>query len=279
MSQIAVVIPIRKPDLSVHEAIALAHARRYLDGFDRYLVHPIGLAFAFDTTGFRRLPASPRLFRTVESYGRLLLSPRFWARFAVYDNLLIYQLDSLVFGGDFEPWRGYSYVGSPWLARGRGFRPRALGDGGFSLRSVKDARDVLMSRHVRLLPRTRQTWRFLARPQRFRWWLRRVRAAQECAARDGRPVGFHLARRFEEHEEIFWSFLAPQLLDRYRLPTPSQAVAFAFGSKPRLAFEANGRRLPLGCDAWSEHDEAFWWSFVRAELADGEAQPGLSVPL
>jgi hypothetical protein len=265
MPRIAVALPVYQPDLAPHEDVALALARKHLADYDCYLVHPIGLTFNYDTSGFRRMALSPRHFRSLDSYNRMLMRPQFWRRFADYDHVLIYQLDCLIFGGDLERWTRYSYVGAPWLRRGAAFRPKAVGNGGFSLRSVRDSLAVLSSDRARLFPRHHGSWLYLRRSKYVVRWFARMLAARCRAWRDGRPVGYHLARRFDENEDAFWSYFAPQLSDAYRLPAPREALGFAFESKPRLAYEANGHRLPLGCHAWYKFDAEFWSPFVEAE--------------
>lgn len=258
-------IPIHRSQLAPHERISLRQAERHLGHHACYVVHPLGLPLPPEVGGFRALALSPRNFRSVATYSRMLLRRRFWQYFAAYDQVLIYQLDCLVFGADLAPWRGYSYVGAPWPRRRGGFVPKAVGNGGLSLHAVGDALDVLGARRARLLPRYHQCWLYIRRAKYLLRWCRRLIGARLAARRDGRPVGFHLARRFDENEDVFWSYFAPQLLDRYRLPTPRTALGFAMEQRPRQAFAANGGRLPFGCHAWHQFDAAFWAGFLRED--------------
>jgi hypothetical protein len=48
----------------------------------------------------------------------------------------------------------------------------------------------------------------------------------------------------------------------FRVPTPEQALSFAFEVAPRRLYEMNGRQLPFGCHAWERCDRAFWVEHV-----------------
>lgn len=99
----------------------------------------------------------------------MLLDPKFYARFADYEFMLIYQTDAYVFRHELQTWcdKGFDYVGAPWtensnewfqdLIGKKGgskigstiFYPTA-GNGGFSLRSVAKI-NSLMSKKINFL--------------------------------------------------------------------------------------------------------------------------------
>lgn len=74
-------------------------------------------------------------------YNALLTSKDFWSYFndKGYFEILIFQHDSAILRKGIEEFSGYSYVGSPWRADLPWNRTdRAGGNGGISLRNVKD---------------------------------------------------------------------------------------------------------------------------------------------
>ena len=208
---VAVVVPAHCA-LSQDDRIALRHLRTHLGEFDRYVVGATVPAGEF--SDFLRPSAPACAFADRMSYNRMLASESFYRVFARYEHILIYQLDSLVFSNQLEDWcrKDYDYVGAPWFERwhrARSARNESIddvidgfgtvGNGGFSLRKVDAALAVLTAAHHPLYDRHVQNV---------------------------------LAGNL--HEDIFWSFLAPQLLDRFRIPSPREALLFAFETEPRL---------------------------------------------
>ena len=63
-------------------------------------------------------------------------------------------------------------------------------------------------------------------------------------------------------EDVFWSQIAKTFKPDFRVPSPEVALRFAFECATRYCFEANGRRLPLGCHAWAKYDRSFWEPFL-----------------
>jgi hypothetical protein len=196
---------------------------------DRHLAGYDRFTVGAELPGFARKPFPRRYFRNPFTYSRLLLSRRFYEAFSAYDYVLVHQLDCLVFRDELEEWcaRELDYVGAPWLPPAVDFVAEpAVGNGGFSLRRVAAFLEVL-----RRLPRL--------------YWRR----ADE---------------RYRKHEDLFWSFGAPELVPDFRIATVEQALRFAFEVDPRRAFELAGRRLPFGCHAWAKYDRAFWEPYLLA---------------
>ena len=79
-------------------------------------------------------------------YNKILTDYQFWASLT-YDKVLIFQHDSMILRPFDKEMYDYSYVGSPWKASAPwARRDRAGGNGGISLRNVRD--------HVKLLSNT-----------------------------------------------------------------------------------------------------------------------------
>jgi hypothetical protein len=238
---VAIVTPVHRLPLSADEHISLRHLRRYLGQFDRYLIGPH--LPPQELSDFAVPPIAARYFADRVGYSRLLVAEQFYRAFAAYEYILIYQLDSLVFSDELEAWcrQGWDYIGAPWFHYWHPLQFTSLenpadpvdrfgtvGNGGFSLRSVESALAVLNS------PRRR--------------------------------LDDHLLREFLEdprsHEDIFWSFGAPELVDHFRIPRPRQALEFAFETAPRYCFQENAGRLPFGCHGWYKWEAEFWEPFL-----------------
>lgn len=263
---VAVVLPLHLDSLDEQGAIALTSLRRWLPDVPRFVVAPDGLRPDFDIADFRRIDLEPDWFRSRDSYNRLMLSPAFYQRFTDFEHILVYQLDCALFRGDLLDWcaRGHSYLGAPWLDRRRlsGRRyPKAVGNGGLSLRRVGDCLTVLASRDCAPLPRSRAGWRHFCGPKHARNLLRFRRA---LAA--GQPV----ADCFGRPEDEFWGYYAPLLWPGFRLPDPVEAVDFAIESGGAEMVALNGGRLPFGVHAWALHDAAYWRGRLQ-ELPDARS--------
>lgn len=239
--QVAIVVPAHRFPLSVDDQIAIRHLRTHLGEFDRYMIGPHIPPGEF--SDFARPPSSACDFVDRVTYNRLLMSERFYRAFEEYEYILIYQLDCLVFSNTLEEWcrKGFDYIGAPWFERWHNFHSEqseypedivegfgTVGNGGFSLRKVDAALAVLMS--------TKRSMYDVF--------------VQGLVATPGL------------HEDIFWSFHSPKFVDEYRIPTPREALQFAFETEPRYCYRENGNRLPFGCHGWHTYERDFWEPFL-----------------
>jgi hypothetical protein len=238
---VAIVVPAHRFPLSEDDQIAIRHLRKYLGEFDRYMIGPHIPPDEF--SDFARPRSSACDFVDRVTYNRLLMSEQFYRAFEGYEYILIYQLDCLVFSNTLEAWRrkGFDYIGAPWFERWHQFRSEqseypedivdgfgTVGNGGFSLRKVDAALAVLT---------------LTKRPLYDRF-------VQGAVA----TLGIH--------EDIFWSFNAPKLVDGFRIPKPREALQFAFETEPRYCYRENGNRLPFGCHGWRTYERDFWEPFL-----------------
>lgn len=272
--RLAVVTPHHRFPLTADENLSLNRLREFFGGFDRYLVCAESATHELHDFHVIRVPDGD--LASEWAYNRLLLSRRFYEWFASYDYILIYQLDCLAFSGDILPWcdQGWDYVGAPWF-QDYGNDPTegffGVGNGGFSLRKVQSHLDVFSSRVPGSDP-VALGWR---NSQVYRWGLIRevVCRFMTILHRFGyrnRIQDFlvEYCRKKTVHEDIFWSREARRFKPGFRIPTPQQALSFAFECAPRACFEANGRQLPLGCHAWAKYDRSFWEDVLQSEVGE-----------
>lgn len=266
---VAVVTPVVKLPLSGEEEISLRHLRKYLAGFDRYIIGLQSLPKAFSDFKLCRFPL--QCFKDRYSYNRLLMTEPFYKAFTKYEYILIYQLDCLVFASNLEEWcrKGWDYVGAPWLNNTedptQGFS--RVGNGGLSLRRVRSALAVLRSEHLvedpRVLGKEAGRIGFIYEHLKPTSQLKRAfREAKTLLHRYGyhnnvRWLAQNLAN-VDFNEDLFWCFEAPRFVADFRIPMPLQALDFSFEIAPRYCLEANSGRLPFGCHAWAKYDRDFW---------------------
>lgn len=260
MSTLAVV-PIYRWPLSSWEAGCLATLLQDPPG-DVVAVAPEGLR----TPGLG-LPVStfsPAYFQSRDHYSRFMVSLDFYDRFADTEWLLIFQTDAVWLGGSLAALQGGTadYLGAPWL-RTRGVPSSGfsrVGNGGLSLRRVRRFLEVLRGGTV--AASFLDIFRCIAAPDleslpvldRFLKSLRLWRAARRGVEA--------FAAHYTLNEDHFWSDRAT-IFDRdFKVASVEEGLKFAFEEAPRLAFEMNGRQLPLGAHAWQLHDPDFWYEKV-----------------
>jgi hypothetical protein len=88
-----------------------------------------------------------------------LLNIDCWKRLQKYDKVLIFQNDSEILRKGVEEFLGYPYVGAPWKASFPGNTPdRRGGNGGISIRDVKEHLDALIRRKKRAEREWEDVW-------------------------------------------------------------------------------------------------------------------------
>lgn len=268
--RIAVVIPVYRVPTGT-ELISLRQCCKVLSRYDHCLVAPEGL----DTSAFQSLWAdyglvlheerfAPQFFRGLQGYNRLCMSRDFYARFAAYDYMLIYQPDVFVFKDDVEDWcaKGYDYIAPPNVGFAReqtyysGMHLR-VGVGGFSLRSIPaflhffDGKGNVFSLwHILTTPSLwiRTNWRFLL-------------FGILSLVRGNKPAS--VVQRWNGHEDDFFGGVLGVSRYALRKPAPEEAMLFGFDRFPRELYGRTGR-LPMGCHAWHKYEyEEFWKDIIE----------------
>ncbi len=208
---------------------------------------------------------APHFFRDTATYSELMLSVDFYARFKEHTHILIYQLDAFIFRDELIKWceAGFDYLGAPWVGDKSGRQASGplvgVGNGGFSLRNIQAALNVLTSRRPFL--RFKDIRSDYARfPLLFR--ASRVPIMAFRALTGWRNSGRYYASMFRRNEDSFWGEMLPRSRCPFALPSVEVAASFAFEVAPRQLFEMNGRTLPFGCHAFAKYDPDFWRSFI-----------------
>lgn len=260
-----IVIPCYRTELKPSEQVALERCLSILNRHPIIVAKPAGLNLS---SLLRRYPAlgaesfPDQYFDSIGSYNRMLLSDEFYARFAKYQYMLLYQLDAFVFSDQLIDWcnQGYDYAGAPWLPRQT--PPNDL----HRLRA--DVRRKM----YRLINRTDRSGTGLHHAQydycsgNGGFSLRRIGAMRQ-ALRDfsARLEPYLELSHYSRGEDIFFSVEANRYRTTVKTPSLMQAVSFAWESHPNVAAALNGGKLPFGCHGWDKlHREA--WRPIFAEL-------------
>jgi hypothetical protein len=244
-SQIAVVIPVYKTDLSIAERASLRQCLHVLKAYPILLVKPHSLRvdeLLEEYPILESLSFADKYFATIEGYNELLASPDFYRQFLAYHYILIYQLDAYVFRDELISWcnKGYDYIGAPGVEpedfhklpyeaceayAATLSQSRLVLNGGLSLRRV-----AAMIRYLRLYHLFYPTWKG-NEDKLFSLDARRLA-----------PLKFFI-----------------------NLPPWPEALAFSFEKSPAASYELNHRQLPFGCHAWERYDPEFWKPFITTQ--------------
>lgn len=158
---ISILVPIYKSTLDESEQFAIDMLARNAPNRNKVFVAPRGLNISYYQErypDFQFELFEDAFFSSIKTYNHLLLSNKFYERFNSYDYILIHQTDAILLKDDLDYWmeRGFDYIGAPWpsgvevrmllgkFSVGDGLNLKAyVGNGGFSLRSVKGSIAVL----------------------------------------------------------------------------------------------------------------------------------------
>lgn len=276
-----VIIPVYKNTLNRSEEISLASIRKQLSSHTICFVAPQSLDLSeYIRQGEQCERFKDTYFEDINGYNSLLKSVSFYHRFSANDYILISQLDCLVLSDQLEYWmnKGYDYIGAPW------FKPKKtpqdglwrVGNGGFSLRNV-DAHLRVLRRNVikgsayrlkgKVRLKTKNASRELGQYQRRQVWSRVLHPRREIISVEEE------AKRFPHFEDLFWSFEAPKYDANFNVPTPEEALSFAFEVDPRWCYQKNKNQLPFGCHAWAKYDREFWLEILNRSDAPESMMP------
>ena len=255
--KVCVVIPIYRTSLGEYEEISLRRMAKVLADRDACFVKPAGLDISVATDIFPSAVAEefdPEYFRGISGYNRLMMSEEFYARFRGYDYILICQLDAYVFEDQLDHWcsLGYDYIGAPWLVRPV-YNLLPLKIGSWIKHTV---------RRWAKMPDARRTWWKVGNGglslRRVSSHLKAVERLQDVIKEFLAHPGNHLF-----NEDVFFSTEVNRHGLDFKYPGWEEALGFAFDKYPKLCFELNGNKLPMGCHSWyKKRMRGFWFPII-----------------
>lgn len=258
MHTCAVVVPLYRPFLTAAEQLSIENTLAVLAEYPLYFVGPHALEPYLLELG-QQLSGRPsiltfadRFFKSIEGYNKLMMSRFFYAAFREYEYTLIVQTDALVLSNELELWcdKRYSYVGAPWF---NGFTTptlpltlKSVGNGGFSLRRVPD--------FLKALSRPRCYQNILMQHWPGSWMSTAYRYVKDYHS----FVYGDLQININVNEDLFWGLFVPARCKFFKVPSPTEAMSFAFEAHPDHLYQLNNHTLPFGCHAWQRYQPEFW---------------------
>ncbi len=254
--KLAIIIPQIHGTLSESAQLSYDLLLKNSQEYPKFILYPEGLKLDFDTSNFTLINLDPSNFASINSYNSMLLSKWFYKLFINYKYILIYQNDALLLKNNIHEWlsKKKSYFGAPYFRKNG--KLKSVGNGGFSLRNVKDHLSVLESNNIHLskltLPILRQYFKWTY----FKYWIKYFISRDKDKKENTFIVNFNRA------EDEFWIYFAPLFSKKYILPKPHDAIGFAAESMPDIIFKMNNG-LPLGAHAWEKHNKEFWIKHIQ----------------
>jgi len=233
----AVVIPVYKSSLNDNELISIRRTVSILSHYDIILVGPENLdytSFHQEYEGFKIELFNNYFFSNISGYNQLMMSSSFYRRFENYDYILICQLDAYVFKDELLDWcqKNYDYIGAPWIVA-----PPAL---------PKQKKPIIDFAK-----------KMIGTVGNGGFSLRKVKTHLRIS-----KILSLFKKFFPKNEDFFWCYIVPKFF-KYKRPTASEALKFAFELAPSLSFEKNDRQLPFGCHAWEKYEPDFWKDYIK----------------
>ena len=259
MSKVAIVIPVYKNEMSPYEAISLQQCFAVLGNYPIVFICPKNMEMGSFHLDYRRkaqfLFFDNDNFESTTTYNRMMLSVWFYSHFINYSYILIYQLDCFVFKDELLFWveKGYSYIGAPWFVDNSSDDAVneffGVGNGGFSLRNIKDSIRVLKSNrkikslkeHIQINRKSKKTFVLLRSIKHYLL-----------------SYSFKTIRNNTLINEDKMFSLAGNRFYYFKIPDAKTALAFAFEKQPEKLLEMNNNKLPFGCHAWWKYDLKFY---------------------
>lgn len=225
MTNVAIIIPVYKENLTHNETIAYQQAKRVFCRYDLFFLSPKSLSICYADKDIEILRFEDRHFKGVQEYSDFMLDVDLYKAMEQYEYILIYQLDAFVFEDrlDFFCREGYDYIGAPSFLGAmyfcNGMPEQYIQNGGFSLRKTRAFID----------------------------WIEQEKAGIE----------FH--KRYSCEDSIIYKYKNSVL----NLPSFDVALHFSIDSEVKEQLRRLDGELPMGCHAWDRYEVDIWKPIIE----------------
>ena len=212
-------------------------------------------------------------FSSWTEYNALLKMNLFYEKLCDFQYLLIIQTDAFIFSSSLSDFYQYDYIGAPWQRDSLNFIKGRVGNGGFSLRSIKNISAILTSNKrlfnfISMLHLNfKHTYKYgpLKRVNGFkRFTLYQI---VELFLKSFYHYiflnSFRKAYLLESlMEDTLFGVLFPHRFCSFKVPNAEIATQFSIDENPEYFFKKNKSRLPIGCHAFIKNYSNFWIKFI-----------------
>jgi hypothetical protein len=271
--QCCVVIPIYKENPLQTELLALEQCVKILNKYPIiFVTHNYLICSAYEnicnkyhiTIAYEYF--SSFYFKNISGYNALMLSTKFYRRFAIYNYILVYQLDAYIFSDQLEFWckKNYDYIGAPFFSKSDDGSPIFgnnwgagslvfIGNGGLSLRKTQT--------FINVCSHTLQIMSFF-------YLLDVVHHVINIKQKNIiYKILSYLVKRLKNKLRLFCYPInedvafARIFLNYGKIPPITEAIQFSFDNYPEYLYDINKKTLPFGCHAWNKN-LSFWKNLI-----------------
>lgn len=270
-----IIIPVYKITMDDDEVLSLNQVITILGHFPIYFIKPRTLHLKnYPQNKIKCINFDDPYFKSTDGYNKLLTSLKLFRAFKQFTHMLIYQLDSFVFKDELLMWskKNYDYIGSPWF---KGYLPGenskeivGVGNGGFSLRSIKKSISILqrlrLARFVFKIKRKLIPAGSLKTQRKVSYfesvYFRRLKIKADSS------YIHKLINQETFNEDGFWSIWVANTFRDYVVAPIDEATKFGFEVYPSTLYFLNNSILPFGCHAWRRYEyETFWVNHIKIQ--------------
>jgi len=264
----AIVIPTHKASPLPEERISLTQCQNILGSRDIYLLSPEALnidAYHQIFPNLKSIYVPPEFMASYQAYNRLMVSPFIFSHLKAHSHILIHEPDAIVIKDDLDFWcqQGFDYIGAPWFKGDNSvtLTLSAAGNFGFSLINTNSVNEIFLS-----------NVRWYSAAMIFRDFLRGVRGRKGYVSRAINACGNSgklscASDLFEEHCDIFWSFIVPKVAPQFTVAPAKIAIQFSWETYPEKCSELNGNKPPFGMHAWAKHNPSLAMQLIQMQDA------------
>lgn len=254
----AIVIPTHKSEISPEEKISLFQCQKILGNYAIYLLLPQGVstkAYEAIFPSLQILRVAPEKMSSISAYNKFMISPYIFNVLQSYTHVLIHEPDAIVLKDDLQFWceQDFDYIGAPWFSSEapNEFNLKATGNYGLSLFKIKTVKDLFTSNP-----------RWYSFSMIIRDLVRGIRGQKRYLKRGLLAMGAqgriaNASVIYQDHCDIFWSYLIPKIAPHFRIAPPQTAIFFSWEKCPGKSLAICKGELPFGIHAWSKYDLEF----------------------
>lgn len=253
-----ILIPMHKQEPSPLEKLSLIQCQKILGSYPIYLLHPQGMSTRIYEAIFptlRTLTAPPNSMSSISAYNKLMIAPFIYKALNSHSHILIHEPDTIVLKNDLHYWceQDFDYISAPWFSSDamEDLQLKATGNFGLSLIKTKNINTLFTDNP-----------RWFSASMIVRELIRGLGGKKDAFSRaiksmgsSGRLSGAH--HIYEDHCDIFWSYLAPKVAPHLRIAPPEQAIYFSWEQSPKKCLSLCNGKLPFGIHGWPKHDLTF----------------------
>jgi hypothetical protein len=260
---VAIVIPLYKLSLNVHEERSLQRALQIFKArpiiflapyeFQGTLIKSLSY-LGLENTSFQYV--DDYHLSSIATYNQLLLTQEFYELFTDYTYILIYQLDAYVFTDQLDWWtsKNYDYVGGRIYAHNTSYdrkNIRCAGVGGLSLRKVKSFISILQEdKQIFFL------YDFKDAIQPFNWKGRLPRYLRFLMYYSLRKLRVSSKNNRLEYlglsinEDIVFGRYVPKYYPTFKVVPEDEALLFCIDQYVEEELRSLQGKMPFGAHAW-----------------------------